>query len=139
MLNCDEFFGFENNEYVATGLGFGSIAHAKAINMMLNEYASFLDGKSDVITCPQLNSNALDKLGLVRDGQYQNLNNTIIYPVSVMNPYDSVTGTLNKTKETISIHWYSASWLSKGKRHRLMFTRPMRRIFGVNVFERFKK
>lgn len=139
MLDCEAFYGFENDQFVATGLGFGSIAHGKAINMMLDEYVDLLDGKNNVMTCPKLNSKALDKLGLVRNGQYQNLDNTIIYPVSVMNPYDSVTGELNKTKETISIHWYSASWLSKGKRLRLMFTRPMRRIFGVNVFERFKK
>ena len=139
MLNCEAFFGFENNEYVATGLGFGSVENSESITAMLKEYDDLIDGTKGVIGCPLLNTKALIEFGLLQNGQYQNLNHTIIYPVSVMNPYDSITGSLNKAKETISIHWYSASWLSKGKRLRLMFTRPMRRIFGVNVFERFKK
>ena len=139
MLDCEAFFGFESEEHVNTGLGFGSAKNSRSMIAMIKKYDDLIDGTKGVEGCPILNTKALAELGLLQNGQHQNLDSTIIYPVSMMNPYDSVTGALNKTQDTISIHWYSASWLSKGKRLRLMITRPMRRIFGVDVFERFKK
>ena len=36
-MEKDAFFGFESNEYVNTGLGFGSVAHGIAIEAMLQK------------------------------------------------------------------------------------------------------
>lgn len=139
LLSNDAFFGFENEEYVATGLGFGSVPHGIAIESMLAEYVPLLNGINGTIVCPRLNTKALVKLGLVQNGLEQKVCDAVIYPPSIFNPYDSATGKLNKTNETISIHWYAASWMSKRQKFRGMITKPLHRIFGVDAFKRFRK
>lgn len=136
LLKNDSFFGFENSEYVNTGLGFGSIMHDDVVEAMLEEYASLLDGTKGTIGCPKLNTKALVKFGLVQNGMTQNVQNAVIYPAQVFNPYDSVTGRLNKSDQTISIHWYAATWMSKRQKIRSMLTKPLHRILGVDAIKR---
>lgn len=139
LLKNDSFFGFENSEYVNTGLGFGSVPHGDVVEAMLEEYVSLLDGTKGTIGCPRLNTKALVKFGLVQNGMIQNVQNAVIYPAQVFNPYDSVTGRLNKSDQTVSIHWYAATWMSKRQKIRSMFMKPLHRIFGVEAFKRLKK
>lgn len=137
LLKNDGFFGFENSEYVNTGLGFGAIAHGEIVEAMLEEYEPLLDGTKGIIGCPILNTQALVKYGLEKNGKKQNVRNSIIYPEQAFNPYDSATGRLKKTTQTISIHWYAATWMSKKQRIRSMLSKPFHRIFGVEVFKRY--
>ena len=51
-----------------------------------------------------------------------------------MNPYDDPTGRLNKTSNTISIHWYSKSWLDSKTILKSKITRPFHRVFGEDCF-----
>ena len=139
LLEHEAFFGFETPERVASGLGFGSVAHGTAIEAMLREYDFLLDGTEGVRMCPVLNTNALTKLGLVQDGSMQVVAGAKILPIEYLNPYGSNTGRLEKTKNTYSIHWYSASWMSWKKRLRAAITKPFHRIFGVDCFKWLKK
>ena len=138
LLQEDAYFGFENKRYVNTGLGFGSIAHGTVIQAMLKEYDALLDGKNGVRMCPELNTKALTALGLKQNGQKQKVWEAAVYPVNVLNPYDSATGKLEKTADTVSIHWYAASWMNKTQKLRGKITRPIHRIWGVDVFKRFR-
>ena len=95
------FFCFENKQYVASGLGFGSVAHGKVIQAMLKEYEILLDGKNGVRMCPKLNTQALVALGLKQNGRKQNVCEAVIYPMDVLNPYNSATGKLEKTEKYI--------------------------------------
>ena len=139
LLENEAFFGFETPEFVASGLGFGSVAHGTAVEAMLREYDILLDGTKGVIGCPRLNTAALEKLGLVRDGSMQVVAGAKILPIEYLNPYESNTGRLKKTKNSYSIHWYSASWMSWKKRLRAAITKPFHRIFGVDCFKWLKK
>ena len=139
LLDHEAFFGFETPEYVASGLGFGSIAHGTVIEAMLAEYEQLLDGQNGMIGCPRLNTAALVKLGLVQNGKIQTIHNAVIYPVSYFNPYESSTGRLIKTEDTISVHWYAATWMSKKQKLRSFISMPLHRIFGVDAFKRFQK
>ena len=139
LMEQEAFFGFETAEYVASGLGFGSVARGTVIEAMLREYDFLLDGTEGIRGCPILNTAALEKLGLRRDGSRQTVAGAQILPVECLNPYESSTGRLNKTKNTYSVHWYSASWLSPAKRLRSAITRPVHRIFGEDCFEWLKK
>ena len=56
LLDNKAFFGFENNDYVASGLGFGGEKGSTAVKSMLDEYDQLLDGTKDVIGCPALNT-----------------------------------------------------------------------------------
>ena len=136
LLENEAFFGFETPEFVNSGQGFGSVAHGTAIEAMLREYDFLLDGTEGVRGCPVLNTAALEKLGLRRDGTMQMVAGTKILPIEYMNPYESSTGILNKTKNTYSVHWYSASWMSTAKRLRSALTRPLHRLLGTDFFRK---
>lgn len=139
LLENDAFYCFETSEYVASGLGFGSAVHGKTIEAMLAEYDFLLEGTEGTRGCPRLNTSALVKLGLRQDGTKQQVAEAVILPVDYMNPFDAATGKLTKTENTVSIHWYSAAWLSPWGRVRTRIMRPLHRIFGIDAFQRFRK
>lgn len=139
LLENKAYFGFETDEFVNTGVGFGSEKQGQAVTLMLKEYDALLDGKSGTIGCPKLNTKALCAMGLEPNGKYQNLDGTVIYPWDYFNPYESVTGRLNKTDNTVSIHWYSAQWMTKSQRLRSKITKPLHRVLGVGFFSKFHK
>ena len=148
LLENQAFFGFETdgNEFSSpknaetnTGLAFGSVASGLALEAMLKEYELLLDGKHGVIGCPKLNTEALVKLGLKRDGSYQEFPWGTVYPKEYFNPYESTTGVLNKTENTVSIHWYMGSCLTTRQKIRSVISKPLHRIFGVDLFKKFKR
>ena len=152
LLKKQAFFGFETDGMevsnkknihtntnlafglIASGLAFGSIAGGLALEAMLKEYERLLDGKHGVVMCPELNTAALEKLGLKRDGSYQEFSWGTVYPKDYFNPYESTTGRLNKTENTVSIHWYMGSCLTAMQRIRSVLSRPFHRIFGNDCF-----
>lgn len=137
LLDNEAFFGFENNEHVATGLGFGAEIGDELVMQMLHEYDPLLDGAHGFIGCPILNTQALLKFGLKLNGEMQHLSaGAVVYPEEYFNPCNSATGELRKTENTYSIHWYAGSWLSPVKRLRRSLTRPIHRLFGEDVFHR---
>lgn len=136
LLENEAFFSFENPEYVNTGQGFGSVAHGEAVAAMVREYDPYLDGEHGTMTCPRLNTDTLLRYGLVLDGKMQTVANALILPSDYMNPYGSNTGILNKTENTISIHWYSGSWMTKKQRLRSSITKPIHRIFGISFLKK---
>lgn len=139
LLQCSAFFGFENSSHVASGLGFGAEANHVVVKKMLEEYDFLLNGTQGVVGCPILNTNALVKLGLVLNGEIQNVCDAMIFPKDYFNPFEDYTGRLNNTKNTYSIHWYSKSWLDKKTILRSKLTRPFHRVFGVDCFKRLKR
>lgn len=142
LLKFEAFYGFENNENINTGQGFGAAASHPTIEAMKAQYTALEPDETGVypiVVCPALNTAALLPFGLKLDGTRQNVAGAEILPIDWMNPYDDPTGRMNKTKNTISIHWYSKSWLSKGEILRSTLTKPLHRIFGVDAFKRFRK
>ena len=138
LLDAGAFFGFETEQYINTGEGFGAEAGNLVIAQMLKEYDEYLDGKHGMKGCPLLNTEALLKLGLKQNGQLQVIENSIIYPPDYFNPYEDSTGVLSKTKNTYSIHWYGKSWLDKKTVLRSKISRPFHRIFGVYFLKKIK-
>lgn len=142
LLEYEAFYGFENNTNIATGLGFGAEPHHSTIQSMVEQYMKLqpdAEGKYPLVVCPQLNTQALLPFGLRLNGQRQNVGGAEIYPAEYFNPYESTTGRLNKTKNTVSVHWYSGSWMSKGAILRSKITKPLHRLFGDDCFAFLKK
>ena len=128
LLSHKAFIGFETNEYVNTGQGFGSEDHTAIVQLMIDEYEFLLDGTHGTKGCPVLNTLALKKYGLIPNGKYQNIKGVAIYPADYFNPYDDPTGLLHKTKNTYSIHWYGKSWMNKSTIIRNRLSRLYHRI-----------
>ncbi len=142
LLKYEAFYGFENDHNVATGLGFGSEANHPTILAMKREYEKVFpndDGSYPMIVCPALNTAALRPFGLVLDGSRQNIGGAEILPADWLNPYDDPTGRLRKTENTIAVHWYSKSWMSKKTIIRSKLTKPFHRIFGEDCFYAIKR
>ncbi|MCD7828732.1 MAG: glycosyl transferase [Clostridiales bacterium] len=115
---CSAWFGFENERNVATGLGFGAEKNTHVLLEMMREYndISFIlnDGTFDKIPCPIRNTSVLLRHGLIQNNCMQTLDsNIIIFPTQYFCPIDYMSGKKHCTKETISIHWFSASWHTK--------------------------
>lgn len=142
LLEYEAFYGFENNEKVNTGQGFGAVSEhetVKAILQRYNELKMDYEGNYPLVVCPTLNTEALIPMGLKLNGKFQKVNGAAILPIDYLNPYDDPTGRLNKTENTVSIHWYSKSWMDKKKIIRSMITKPFHRIFGNDCFEWLKR
>lgn len=138
LLVHKAFFGFETEEYVNTGVGFGAEANNLIVAGMLREYDILLDGKHGTIGCPLLNTQALMKYGLKQNGMKQTIDGAMIYPIQYFNPYDDPTGILNTTEETVSIHWYAKSWMDKKTIIRSKLTKPIHRLLGTEFFKKRK-
>lgn len=142
LLQFEAFYGFENNYAVATGLGFGAQAQHPTLVAMRQAYLALeqnADGGFPVQACPALNTAALLPMGLILNGERQNVAGAEILPADFLNPYDDATGKLHRTENTIGIHWYSKSWISKSAMLRSRITRPFHRIFGKNCFSWLKR
>lgn len=139
LLENQAFFAFENDRNVASGLGFGAEKNNKYIFSMMQQYDFKTTEEVVLRGCPALNTAALIPYGLRLDGSLQDLGGAKILPAEYMNPYDDPTGRLTITENTVSIHWYAKSALSKKSILRSKLTRPLHRLFGVDCFRWLKR
>ncbi len=133
LLNKKGFYAFENNDYIASGLGFGSEAGNPALEAMIKKYDLVLDGKSGTIGCPRLNTQALTEYGFKMNGKMQEIDGVVLYPKEYFNPFDDNTGIMHKTDNTYSIHWYGKSWMNRRDIIRNRFTRVIHRFLGTDI------
>lgn len=115
LLNQEAFMGFENNEYVASGLGFGAKKQHPTIKKILDYYNSLnfrknLNNLSKIAT-PIIVTNLLEKDGLMKNGEFQKISGVTIFPTDYFCPKNPQTRVINITKNTYSIHHYDASWV----------------------------
>ena len=153
LLERGAFLGFECSNLVATGLGFA----AEAGHPFLRENMAFYENLRDfdaVPACPHITTGLLDAHGLVRDcTKTQTLAGLTVYAAEYLCPKDERTGILTRTKNTVSIHHYDASWfeeswlesrkkrLRREKRRYILQTpnRLMIRLLGSERYECLKK
>ena len=109
-----------------------AVPHQPIVQAMIDEYKKLhfanADGSLNAVGCPHLNTDVLERFGLIRNGQEQIVAGIHVYPDDYFNPMDSTTGKLTKTENTYSIHWYSMSWLPKRTQMKAKLGRIVRRI-----------
>jgi len=119
LLNLSCYMGMEQPGMVATGLGFGAEKHNKFIkeNKEYYEKMPFLDENGNWIktTCVKITTDLLENKGLKKDNTKQTILGVTILPVDYLCPLKLGTNKLTITKNTYSIHHYTASWKSKYK------------------------
>ena len=100
---------------VNTGLGFGAVKYHPTVKAMLDMYSGVhfsQNGVLDMTPCPQKNSAALRTFGFTgEDRLYQFLGGTI-YPSEYFCPQEHMTGVQHYSKNTVSVHHYSESWVT---------------------------
>lgn len=132
LLNDEGFIGFENDQFVNSGQVMAVVPHQPVVQAMIEGYKKLhfanADGTVNAVGCPHLNSDVLERFGLVHNGKEQVVAGIHVYPADYFNPLDSVTGKLMKTENTYSIHWYSMSWLPKSTQIKARLGRVWRRM-----------
>ncbi len=116
MLMNNGFCGFESNQYVNYGLGFGAKKNHPILGDMKAYYDSidFIleDGTTNQTTCPVMQTTIMKKYGLKCDGEFQVVEGMAVYPsrvLSGMSPHSFRIG--RNTTNTYAIHHYEGSWV----------------------------
>ena len=132
LLDDEGFIGFENDQFVNSGQVMAAKAHHPVIQAMIEEYKKLhftnTDGTATPVGCPRLNTDVMERFGLIRNGREQVVAGIHVYSADYFNPVDSTTGKLTKTENTYSIHWYSMSWLPKRVQMKAKLGRILRRV-----------
>ena len=114
LVHC-AYFGFEDGVHIATGLGFGAEKGTPILKEIMDDYEgiSFLleDGSYDSETCTSRNTKIFLHHGLRQDDSMQVLDDDIlILPSIYLCPFSYETHAWRHSNETVSIHWFDASW-----------------------------
>ncbi len=116
LLYLPAYAGFEDNEKVAFGVGFGAKPGVHILKEMyeLYEKVSFVneDGSLNTIASPTYQTEVLKKHGLKSNGKMQIVDGMTILPMNYLTVQSNHTGRQYITKNSFSIHQYAASWFT---------------------------
>lgn len=114
------YCGFENDEYVAFGLGFGAEKGHPIIKEIMDVYETLSfynpNGSLNLEPCPIYQSTVLKKHGIRMDNTMQNIDGVLVLPSEYFCPINDGTGEMTITDNTRSIHHFSWSWAGKSER-----------------------
>ena len=135
LLQYDAFWGFEDNKYITSGVGFGSIANHQILRLIMEEYEKLSYEElseryknNSMKGSPRMNTYPLLRYGLLQNGERQSVLGAEIFPKEYFCPLDDYTGKLHLTENTLSIHWYTKSANSKYARIKSKYSRLYHRI-----------
>ena len=124
------FAGFETPQRIQTGL----LACEPGFPLFMEflhyyDTAQFLrsDGTQDTTTNVQVLTGLCEQRGLEGNDQFQIVDGLAIYPREVFCPVDYDTQKLKKTRKTVAIHWFLASWHTQEEEAQLEAERQQRR------------
>ena len=158
LLKNKGFAGFESEQYVNFGQGFGAEAGNQVLKTLLDSYETidFLnrDGSLNTTPSPVINTEALNcKYGKLIPNKKQILDNGfVIYPIDYFCPKSMNDDKIRITDNTYSIHHFSGSWIPKDAmrewkksifrmKHPLIYIYPKqftRKLMGDKRYEKVK-
>lgn len=118
LLNEAGFCGFEDDEHIAFGLGFGAEAGNRLLERQMHTYDGLRfvneDGSLNRTPSPVYTTAVMKAAGFrFNDGTVQRIDGFACYPPEYFCPKSFATGILKLTKHTFSIHQFDASWYSE--------------------------
>lgn len=137
LLQYDSFIGVQQvGKHITTGLGFGAVEGSEMIGEMLQEYDSVIFSEDNLleVACPLLNMKPFIRRGYVYTEEIQKIQDTMVFPPKYFDPLSPGDSDNLLCDETISIHHYSATWLSKKRR----FIRKLIRFVGQDRVNKLK-
>lgn len=113
LLRYKLFCGFESNEYVNFGLGFGAVHNHPVLKDMMKVYndIEFVnnDGTLNLVASPIYQTNVLRTYGLRCNGKSQQYDNYIVFASDFFAPINPF-GYGKVSENSYSIHQYAATW-----------------------------
>lgn len=136
LIEENGYMGFDDNGVVSTGLGFACEKGNEAVGAMLADYDDipFIlpDGSYDLTPCPDRNTKVLLNLGMDINNKNQIFMGIRMLPEDFLCPMKYYTGKKKITKNTYSIHHFSASWISATAKRTIF----VKRIVGVKLYNK---
>ena len=116
LLATNGFAGYETEEFVALGLGFGAEKHNPVIKSMMKAYEDrhFLleDGTYDMTPSPRIDTPTLRSIGFDINGEFSRTDSFTLLSKDYLCPLD-YNLCMHNTENTHTIHWFAASWESE--------------------------
>lgn len=117
LLYQDAFCGVEKWQLI----NFGGLSGAVKKHPMIKK---FLDARQDLFftdkngvpnknTCGFYDTQVAIKEGYRLNGKTQVIGNMNIYAYDYFHPYDYMSGLINETENTYSVHWFNGGWLDE--------------------------
>lgn len=119
LLKYNGFFGFESEDGINLGQGFGAEKRNPLLKEMLDFYENkkfIVDGKMDLTPSPKFTTEIMQQNGFSLSNKKQEINHNVLFPTEYFCPRNLITGELKITSNTISIHCFSGSWLKEYQR-----------------------
>lgn len=149
----NSFYEFENQQVVLSTDSVGFIESAIIgaepkhlfFKMMIDVYKNLhfknIDGSYNTEVINTYLQDVLRQFGYVQNNQLQLLKNGIvIYPDDYFHVYNLVSGKVNRTSNTHSIHWHSLTWVSRKTRlFRFLRMKLFVPIMGEDRYMKFSK
>ncbi len=137
FLHHAAFSGFENDNYVPTGM-MASEKGGAWVTELLHEYDGrrFIrdDGSFDMTTNTFLITRNMENHGLVRNNTYQDFPGFVtFYPSDFFCPKDHRDGVVKLTDNSVCIHHFAGSWLSNSSKLRHKCKTVIASVFGKTI------
>ena len=117
LLYQEAFCGVEKWQTLNFGGMSGAVKGHPMIKSILDarQDVTFLDseGKWSQNTCGFYDTPVILKEGYRINGETQCINGMNVYAYDYFHPYDYMSGIVNKTENTHSIHWFNGGWLDE--------------------------
>lgn len=123
LLEHGAFIGFENEEQINSGLGFGAKAGSPFLHEQMKVYEALQfrneDGTLNRRPAPEYLTEVAASYGLTHDtGKPQRVLDAVCYPRDYFSPKDYFTGRIHITRNTYSIHHYDSTWFTEEEQTR---------------------
>ena len=137
LLDCNAYFGFQFDQTINPGLGFGSEPENKLLKSLLEKYNSIsfynADRSLNLTPITDLLAPVFEDYGFELNNRFQNIRGIIVYPTEYFDPMDHWTGFIIKSRRTVSIHHYHASWYPDYKKKQRKIMRRNGRLFFIKT------
>ena len=140
LIGKGAFMGWEKpNSFgissIAPGLGLAAPKGMSLYKDILNGFEKLNyyreNGERNSYSMIPMVTDLLIQRGLKKDGSLQTIDGIILYPDEYFCPMDAVTGRVNITPNTFTIHWYTMSWLPRSRQWRVRLMRIIRNMFSL--------
>lgn len=140
FLSHDCFMGFETSNLLNPGLILGTIAQNQDLQNILEIYkkTTFDINNLRNLTVCEIFTQYYEQKGLVRQNKTHQIENTVFYASEYFSPKSLTDGVIRKTKNTVAIHHYCASWVKKSTRITSKIKQFIKRILGEKLVNRLK-
>lgn len=141
LLSLSGYAGFQEDNNVNTGLGFGAEKGNELIYEVMADYHERhipADGDYMGIACPFINTAVMERFGVVANGEMQTVMGITIFPKEYFSPKDSQTYITTITENTYSIHHYDATWKNKNAKLKQKIIASAVKMIGKKNFMKIK-